>query len=57
MRNAERPFVVLTSSKYLQEDAPVSQVVLATPDGRIYLVPIYLHAAVPTQDGWLIVQL
>jgi beta-lactamase regulating signal transducer with metallopeptidase domain len=57
MRNVERPFVVLTSSKYSEDDAPVSQVLLATPDGRIFLVPIYLHAAVPTQDGWLIVQL
>jgi hypothetical protein len=43
-------FVVLTS----WEDAPVSRVVVQTPDGRFFLAP---YAAVPTQAGWLLVQL
>ena len=33
---------------------PVSRVVLRTPDGRFFATP---YAAVPTQAGWLIVQL
>jgi Zn-dependent protease with chaperone function len=33
---------------------PVSRVVLRTPDGRLFSTP---YAAVPTQAGWLIVQL
>jgi hypothetical protein len=33
---------------------PVSQIVVRTPDGRFYVIP---YAAVPTQAGWLIVQL
>jgi hypothetical protein len=33
---------------------PVSRVVVRTPDGRFFVAP---YAAVPTQAGWLIVQL
>jgi beta-lactamase regulating signal transducer with metallopeptidase domain len=43
-------FVVLTS----WEDSPISRVVVQTPDGRFLLAP---YAAVPTQTGWLLVQL
>ncbi len=47
-------FVVLTS----WEDTPASfqlpRVVIATPDGRFFVAP---YAAVPTQAGWLFVQL
>jgi beta-lactamase regulating signal transducer with metallopeptidase domain len=46
----QRQLVVLTS----WEDAPVSRVVVQTPDGRFFLAP---YAAVPTQAGWLLVQL
>jgi hypothetical protein len=45
-----RQFVVLTT----WEDSPVTRVVIATPDGRFLVAP---YAAVPTQAGWLIVQL
>jgi len=46
----QRQFVVLTS----WEGSPVSRVVIATPDGRFFVAP---YAAVPTQAGWLLVQL
>ena len=36
------------------EEAPVSRVVVQAPDGKFYLAP---YAAVPTQAGWLLVQL
>ena len=36
------------------EGSPVSRVVVQTPDGRFFLAP---YAAVPTQAGWLFVQL
>jgi hypothetical protein len=45
-----RQFVVLTSL----QDSPVTRVVIAMPDGRFFVAP---YAAVPTQAGWLIVQL
>ena len=43
-------FTVLAS----WEESPVSGVVVQTPDGKFFLAPF---AAVPTQAGWLIVQL
>ncbi len=43
--------VVLTS---WENDSPVSRVAVQTPDGRFFLTP---YAAVPTQAGWLFVQL
>lgn len=47
----EQRLVVLTS---LDESSPVSRVAVQTPDGRFFLTP---YAAVPTQAGWLLVQL
>jgi len=47
---AGEQWIVLTSG----EDSPVSRVLIATPDGRFFVAP---YAAVPTQAGWLIVQL
>jgi beta-lactamase regulating signal transducer with metallopeptidase domain len=42
--------VVLTS----WDEVPVSRVVISAPDGRFFVAP---YAAVPTQAGWLLVQL
>ena len=48
---ARRQFVVLTS---WEEDQSVARVAVATPDGKSVCVP---YAAVPTEAGWLLVQL
>ena len=48
---ARRQFVVLTS---WDGDQPVTRVAVAMPDGKFVFVP---YAALPTEAGWLIVQL
>jgi len=47
-------WIVLTSWEDAPASSQVSRVVIATPDGRFLVAP---YAAVPTQAGWLIVQL
>ena len=47
---APRQYVVLTS----WDDQPIKRVAVATPDGKFVLLP---YAAVPTEAGWLLVQL
>jgi len=49
-----RQFVVLTSWQESPVSSPISRIVIAMPDGRFFVAP---YAAVPTQAGWLIVQL
>jgi beta-lactamase regulating signal transducer with metallopeptidase domain len=50
MLKTSRQWVVLTS----WQQVPASRVVIQLPDGQIFSAP---YAAVPVQDGWLIVQL
>ena len=57
-KRVKEQWVVLTSFDEGQgeEDVP-ARVVVRLDDGRFYLVPAVFHAAIPTPDGWLIVQL
>lgn len=55
-KTTERPNSASVADSEAGTDAviPVSRVIVRTPDGRLFVAP---YAAVPTQAGWLIVQL